>query len=97
MDNSTYVEKLIDRLHELYYKKCDLEKEETEIKAELFKQMQEEHIQKLENAKVRITYIDKSLRKHVDGKKLKEQFPDVYLVCTKDSEVRPYLRVQVLA
>lgn len=63
MKNSVQVEQFVKRLHEIHHEKSDLEREEAEIKAELLNQMKEEQVEKLENAKVRITYIDKSTRK----------------------------------
>lgn len=97
MKNSVQVEQFVNRLHEIHHEKSDLEREEAEIKAELLNQMQEEQVEKLENAKVRITYIDKSTRKRVDGQMLKKEFPEIYKKCVKESEIKAYLRVQVLS
>lgn len=86
----------MNRLCEMYHKKRELETEEAKIKAELLGQMQQCQIEKLENDKIKVNYIDKSFRKRIDSQKLKEVFPDVYSACVKDSEVQPYIRVQVL-
>lgn len=75
MKNSVQVEQFVNRLHEIHHKKSDLEREEAEIKAELLNQMQEEQVEKLENAKVRITYIDKSTRKGGGRSNVKERVP----------------------
>lgn len=56
-----------------------------------------EQIEKLENVKIKINYIDKSYRRTVNGKLLRELYPDAFRECTNRSEVQPHLRVQMVS
>lgn len=97
MNNSEQVEQLMQQLYEIRQKKEQIENEETEIKEVLLGEMQKDQVEKLENAKIKINYIDKSYRRTVNGKLLKERYPAAFQECTTRSEIQPYLKVQVTA
>lgn len=97
MENSELVESLMDQLYEIQQKKRQVEDEELQIKTTLLGEMQKSQIKKLENVKIRISYMDRSYRRTVNGKLLKELYPEAFNKCIKKSEVQPHLRVQVSA
>ena len=97
MNNSEQIEQLMNQLYEIQQKKQQAEDEESEIKAILLEAMKNEQIEKLENVKIKINYIDKSYRRTVNGKLLRELYPDAFQKCTNRSEIPPHLRVQVMS
>lgn len=97
MNNSEQIEQLMNQLYEIQQKKQQVEDEESEIMATLLETMKKEQIEKLENVKIKINYIDKSYRRTVNGKLLRELYPDAFRECTNRSEVQPHLRVQMVS
>ncbi len=97
MNNSEQIEQLMNQLYEIQQKKQQVEDEESEIRATLLETMKKEQIEKLENVKIKINYIDKSYRRTVNGKLLRELYPDAFRECTNRSEVQPHLRVQMVS
>lgn len=97
MNNSEQIEQLMNQLYEIQQKKQQVEDEESEIRATLLETMKKEQIEKLENVKIKINYIDKSYRRTVNGKLLRELYPDIFRECTNRSEVQPHLRVQMVS
>ena len=97
MNNSEQIEQLMNQLYEIQQKKQQVEDEESEIRATLLETMKKEQIEKLENVKIKINYIDKSYRRTVNGKLLRELYPDAFRECTNRSEVQPHLRVQMMS
>ena len=83
--------------HEEAVKAFEQGNEESEIRATLLETMKKEQIEKLENVKIKINYIDKSYRRTVNGKLLRELYPDAFRECTNRSEVQPHLRVQMMS
>lgn len=92
MNNSEQIEQLMNQLYEIQQKKQQVEDEESEMET-----MKKEQIEKLENVKIKINYIDKSYRRTVNGKLLRELYPDTFRECTNRSEVQPHLRVQMVS
>lgn len=97
MNNSEQIEQLMNQLYEIQQKKQQVEDEESEIRATLLETMKKEQIEKLENVKIKINYIDKSYRRTVNGKLLRELYLDAFRECTNRSEVQPHLRVQMVS
>ena len=67
MNNSEQIEQLMNQLYEIQQKKQQVEDEESEIRATFLETMKKEQIEKLENVKIKINYIDKSYRRTVNG------------------------------
>ena len=97
MKNSEQIKELMNRILEVQRKKQQILDEEAEIKAAILEQMQENQVEKLENANIKINYVEKFARRTVDGKKLKELYPDAFRDCTHVTEISPHIRVKVLA
>lgn len=97
MKNSEQIKELMNRILEVQRKKRQILDEEAEIKAAILEQMQENQVEKLENANIKINYVEKFARRTVDGKKLKELYPDAFRDCTHVTEISPHIRVKVLA
>lgn len=96
MENSKQIKELMNRILEVQRKKQQILDEEAEIKAEILEQMQDNQIETLENANIKINYVEKFARRTVDGKKLKELYPDAFRDCTHVTEISPHIRVKVL-
>lgn len=97
MENSKQIKELMNRILEVQRKKQQILDEEAEIKAAILEEMQENQVEKLENANIKINYVEKFARRTVDGKKLKELYPDAFRDCTHVTEISPHIRVKVLA
>lgn len=97
MGNSKQIKELMNRILEVQRKKQQILDEEAEIKAAILEQMQDNQVEKLENANIKINYVEKFARRTVDGKKLKELYPDAFRDCTHVTEISPHIRVKVLA
>lgn len=70
-------------------------KKKKNIKSLLLDKMQEDHIDTMENAKIKVNYIDGYVRQTVDGKKLQKLYPDAFQECSNTFDIAPYIRVQV--
>lgn len=97
MENSKQIKELMNRILEVQRKKQQILDEEAEIKAAILEQMQDNQVETLENANIKINYVEKFARRTVDGKKLKELYPDAFRDCTHVTEISPHIRVKVLA
>ena len=96
MENSKQIKELMNRILEVQRKKQQILDEEAEIKAAILEQMQDNQVETLENANIKINYVEKFARRTVDGKKLKELYPDAFRDCTHVTEISPHIRVKVL-
>lgn len=95
MNNREQLKKLLNLLLDIEQRKQQILEEEKNIKSLLLDKMQEDHIDTMENAKIKVNYIDGYSRRTVDGKKLQKLYPEIFNECTNISEISPYIRVQV--
>lgn len=87
---------LVKSLLEVEQEKHRIMERETELKNRLQKYMEENKIDKLEDASIRVNYIDSFQKKLVDAKRLREFFPEAYRECIKLTDVKPFVKLQVL-
>ena len=68
-----------------------------EIKAELLRAMEDNHVVKYDGPVLSLTLVEPYVRNTVDTKKLKEQYRDAYIACLKLTQVKASLRMEVKA
>ncbi len=85
---------LLDRLTEIRTQKAGIESEEKAVKAELQAAMKEQKIHELENACIRVRYIEGFNRVGIDREKLQKLYPGAAAACKKSVWVDPFLKVQ---
>lgn len=95
MNNREQLKNLLNLLFDVEQRKQQILEEEKGIKSLLVEKMQKNHIDVMENAKIKVNYVDGYVRHTVDGKKLQKLYPDVFQECSNTSEISPYIRVQV--
>lgn len=96
MKNSEHIKKVMDALFEVEQEKAKILYKEAELKTALLHEMEENQVDKLENVKIRINYINEFKKKMVDVKLLRDKYPDAFRACIKQSVVSPHVKVQVL-
>lgn len=95
VNNRNQMKQLLKLLLEVEQKKQQILEEEKCIKSLVLEKMQQNHIDVMENAKIKVNYVDGYSRRTVDGKKLQKLYPDAFQECTNISDIAPYIRVQV--
>ena len=95
INNREQLKKLLNLLFDIEQRKQQILEEEKNIKSLLLDKMQEDHIDTMENAKIKVNYIDGYVRQTVDGKKLQTLYPDAFQECSNTFDIAPYIRVQV--
>ena len=86
---------LTQRIGELVLRKAEIEAEEKTMREQLQSGMEKHGVKQFENNVVRITYIDESTRSSVDSKMLKDKYPDIASECSKTSNVKAYVKIEV--
>ena len=97
MKHSEQVKLMMNELLEVERQKQRITERETKIKEFLLQEMQQENMEKLEDANLRIDYIGEKNKRTVDVKRLKEGFPDAFRQCVKQKAVSPFIQVQLLS
>jgi len=75
--------------------KKEAEKQEKEMKEELQKAMDKFGFLSLENEILKITYVEPNKSTRVDSAVIKRKYPSVYAECTKQVDVKGYIKIQV--
>ena len=96
MNNAEHVEQLMNQLFETQQKKQQLQEQEIELTAAVLDEMQKNQVERLENAKIKINFVDRCTRRTVNVKRLKELYPEAFRDCIKQSEVAAHISVEVL-
>lgn len=73
----------------------DLKQQEEEVRAAIQNAMQENGIKHIENEILSITYIAETSRKTLDSKRLKSAMPEIWDRFSKNSNVKPSIRIKV--
>ena len=76
-------------------KKKELEDEDKKMREELEQAMNAYGVTSFENEFVKITHIAPSTKVSVDSAKLKKKYPEIYVECSKSSDVKGYVRITV--
>lgn len=75
--------------------KNKLDEQEKEMRKKLEETMDLYGIKSFENELIKITYVEPTTRTTVDSAKLKKKYPDVFKECSKVSEVKGSVRINV--
>ena len=86
---------VIKRISNITSQKKQLEEAEKEMKEQLQKAMEQYGIKSFDNDVIKVTYVDASTRNSVDSAKLKKNYPDIAAECSKTSNVKAYVKVEV--
>lgn len=86
---------LIVEIKNLYATKAKIETQEKTLKEKLKTAMEEFAIKKFEKNNLTLTYIATTTATSVDSKKLKENYPDIFVECSKTSNKSAYVKVTV--
>lgn len=65
------------------------------MREKLLNQMELFDIKKIENEEMTIEYIAETEAVKLDTKKVRDQFPQVYVECTKKSNVKSQVRIKI--
>ena len=99
MPKETALEKVsaseLNVLENTLLKIVELEKQAEAIKEKIKDEMGKRGIYSLNVGKVKMSYVAEHSSQRLDSKALKEQMPDVYFKFTKETKVKPSLRVTI--
>ena len=76
-------------------RKKELEDEDKKMREELEQAMNAYGVTSFENEYVKITHVEPSTKVSVDSAKLKKKYPEIYVECSKTSDVKGYVRISV--
>lgn len=79
----------------LVQKKKDLEAKEAELKVKLQTAMETYGIKKFTSDVLNITYVAATTSTSIDSAKLKKKYPDIAAECSKTSNKKAYIKVEV--
>lgn len=86
---------VIKKIADICTAKKKLEDDEKKMKEELQLAMEKYQIKSFDNDVIKVTYVAPTTRTSIDSAKLKKEYPDVAEVCTKSSEVKASVRIEV--
>ena len=86
---------LVRGIAELATRKAEIEAAEKELRVKLEAAMVEHGIKKIDHDILKITYVEPSTRTGVDGKKLEATYPHIYAECSKTSNVKGHIKIEI--
>ena len=86
---------VIISIADLVKQKTAIEKAEKEMKAQLEAAMVEYGVEKIDHEILKISYIKPTTRISVDSKKLQSTYPHIYKECSKTSDVKGHVKIEV--
>lgn len=90
------IDKTVSELSEISKRITNLQDRQKVLKEVLQKEMKDQHMEKIENAAIRIQYVKGFDRNGIDQKKLTDLYPEVAAICQKRSTVNDSLKVTLL-
>ena len=87
--------KLVEMIAELERRLAELKNAEADLKEKLLKAMEENGVIKLDNDTLAITYVASTNRETLNGKKLREEHPDIYDEYIEIKPVKASVRIKV--
>lgn len=91
------IETLMKELTSVSLEKQRILDRETEIKTQLFQEMKEQKVSKLETSRIVVNYIEPFTKKSIDLERLRKEYPDITAKCTKSTPIDAFLKVRVRA
>lgn len=86
---------IIQAMVDLLKQKKELEEKEEAVRQQLTAAMEMHGITCFENDSLKVTFKKASVRSGVDTKALKENFPEVYKACKKDTPVKASISISL--
>ena len=86
---------IINSIADLVKQKAAIESAEKSMREKPEATMTEYGIEKIDHEILKINYIKPSIRTSVDGKKLQSTYPHIYDECTKTSNVKGYVKIEL--
>ena len=80
---------------DLQKKQEELQDKNNKIKEQIQLAMEKNEVKKYENDFISITYVNSSTRTTIDSKLLKEKYKDIYDECSKTSETKAYIKINI--
>lgn len=86
---------LLQNIASLIKTKKELETQEAELKTKLQEAMEANGIKKFSSDILNITYIAATTSTSIDSAKLKKKYPDIAAECSKTSNKKAYIKIEV--
>lgn len=86
---------IIKNISNLVLQKKTIEEQEKQMKEKLQEAMEKYGIKKFDNDIIKVTYMEASTRNSVDSAKLKKNHPEIAAECTKTSNVKAFIKIEV--
>lgn len=86
---------VIKRISDIVSKKKQIEEIEKEMKGQLQKVMEEYGVKSLDNERIKVTYVEPTVRNSIDSTKLKKKYPNIAAECNKTSDVKAFVKVEL--
>lgn len=84
------------KLKELLLLQKTTEEKINELKEELKQELEDHNSKFFADKNIKVTYVDSTVRSSVDTQRLKEQYNEVYKICSVQKPVKSSIRVEVL-
>jgi len=88
-------QELIKSISFLMTQKAQIEAAEKNMRDKLQKAMEAHGVKQFDNDTIKVTYVEASTRSSVDTTKLKNKYPDIADECTKSSEVKAFVKIEL--
>ena len=86
---------ILNNIAGLIKQKAEIEATEKDMRAKLESGMVEHSIKKIDHEILKISYIDPTTRTSVDSAKLKKTYPHIFDECSKTSDVKGYVKIEL--
>lgn len=86
---------VIKSISDIVTQKKDLEEKEKVMKEQLQIAMEQYGIKQFDADAIKITYVAESVRNSIDSAKLKKTYPDIAAECSKASNVKAFVKIEV--
>lgn len=84
------------KLKELLLLQKTTEEKINSLKEELKQELEDNNSKFFADKNIKVTYVDSTVRSSVDTQRLKEQYNEVYKICSVQKPVKSSIRVEVL-
>lgn len=86
---------IIEEFYNLEKQAKEIKARQADLRADLVEIMEDYAVKSWENNLFKVTYVGTTSRQSLDSKALKTKYPDVYEEFTKESTVKPSVRITV--
>jgi len=86
---------IMNGIADVMKQKAAIEENEKAMRMQLVAAMEEHDITKVDHEILKINYIKPTTKTSIDSKKLKETYPHIYDECSKISNVKGYVKIEL--